>query len=71
MENTELSFEQALVELETVVIKLEEGNLSLGEMISLYQRGRTLAEYCQRLLEQASLQVQQLTAEGELRPLEK
>ncbi len=71
MENTELSFEQALVELETVVIKLEEGNLSLGETISLYQRGRTLAEYCQRLLEQASLQVQQLTAEGELRPLEK
>ncbi len=60
----ELSFEQALAELETTVARLEEGNLPLDEMVKLYQRGKSLAEHCQQLLDRATLQVRQLTADG-------
>ncbi len=66
---TQLSFEEALTELERTVEKLEGEMLSLDEMVQLYQRGRQLAEYCQQLLEKAELRVRRLT-EGEETDLE-
>lgn len=59
-----LSFDQALTELESVVQRLEGGPLPLEETVALYQRGRALAEHCQRLLDAAELQVSQLAPEG-------
>ncbi len=58
---TQLSFEEALTELERTVEKLEGEMLNLDEMVQLYQRGRQLAEYCQQLLEKAELRVRRLT----------
>jgi exodeoxyribonuclease VII small subunit len=57
----DLSFENALAELEAAVRQLEEGNLPLTEAIALYERGMGLAQRCSDLLDGAQLQVEQLT----------
>jgi exodeoxyribonuclease VII small subunit len=67
MENlSDLSFEQALIALEKTVERLEAGELPLEESLKLFERGQELAAYCSRLLEEASLKVEQLTADGEI-----
>lgn len=64
-----LSFERAFEELDTIVAKLESGELSLEESVTFYERGRLLSAHCQALLDQAELRVQQLADDGSLRPL--
>lgn len=68
MQNIEtLSFEQVMAELEQIVTALEGGALALDKSVALYQRGHALAARCQQLLDEAELQVQQLTpGEGAL-----
>ena len=61
----ETSFETAFDELTKVVQQLEEGGLTLEEMIALYERGQTLAGYCQQQLEQAELRVTQLAEDSQ------
>lgn len=61
-----LSFEEALVELEEIVTKLEAGELTLEESLALFERGQKLAALCNRQLDEASLRVEQLTADGEI-----
>lgn len=61
----DLSFEEALAELESIVQKLEEGSLALEETVALYRRGRTLAAHCQGLLDDVELRIQQLVPDGE------
>ncbi|GBD10304.1 Exodeoxyribonuclease 7 small subunit [Candidatus Thermoflexus japonica] len=56
----ELTFEEALSELEQIVRTLEGGGLPLEEAIALYERGRALADRCQQLLQEAQLRVQLL-----------
>jgi exodeoxyribonuclease VII small subunit len=65
----ELSFEAAFAELETIVARLESGELSLEESVTLFERGRKLSDYCQTLLDKAELRVNQLTNEGRIEPL--
>jgi exodeoxyribonuclease VII small subunit len=62
----ELSFETAYAELETIISKLESGELPLEESVALFARGRTLSEHCQSLLDKAELRVNQLTADGRI-----
>jgi exodeoxyribonuclease VII small subunit len=67
MENlSDLTFEQALIALEKTVEQLEAGELPLEASLKLFERGQELAAYCSRLLEDASLKVEQLTADGEI-----
>ena len=62
----ELSFETAFAELETIIARLESGELSLDDSVTLFERGRKLAEYCQTILDKAELRVSQLTADGRI-----
>ena len=62
----ELTFEEALAELETIVSQLETGQLALEATLSLFERGQQLAARCNTQLEQASLRIEQLTADGEI-----
>jgi len=57
----QLSFEQAFGALEATVQRLEAGDLTLAEAITLYERGMRLARRCNDALDTAELQVQQLT----------
>jgi exodeoxyribonuclease VII small subunit len=65
-ELSNLTFEQALAALQETVEKLESGELSLEESLAIFERGQLLAAYCNNLLEQAALKVEQLTADGEI-----
>jgi exodeoxyribonuclease VII small subunit len=65
-ETLDLSFEEALQELEATVARLEAGELTLEAALALFERGQKLAAFCHRQLEQASLRVEMLTADGEI-----
>ncbi|MBJ3774895.1 exodeoxyribonuclease VII small subunit [Acuticoccus mangrovi] len=61
-----LSFEAAMGELETIVDKLEKGNVPLEESIAFYERGEALKERCDTLLKNAEMRVEKvrLKADG-------
>ena len=48
-----LSFEAALRELETIVARLEQGEVELEDSIALYERGQTLKSHCEAKLKAA------------------
>ncbi|MCH5279222.1 MAG: exodeoxyribonuclease VII small subunit [Christensenellaceae bacterium] len=48
--NREISYEQAISELEQIVEKLNSGCVALDEMVTLYEQGVELADYCKELL---------------------
>ena len=60
MEIEHLSFEKAFKELEETVRRLEEGDLTLDESITLFERGQALAQHCGEKLDKAELRVNQL-----------
>lgn len=62
----ELSFEEALGELEETVAQLEAGDLTLEESLALFERGQRLSAHCNALLDKAELRVELLTADGEI-----
>jgi exodeoxyribonuclease VII small subunit len=66
----QLSFEDALGELEGIVSQLEAGDLLLEDALELFERGQELAAHCNALLEAASLRVEQLTTDGEIVEIE-
>ena len=49
----ELSFEAALKELETIVSRLEQGEVDLEDSIALYERGQALKTHCETKLKAA------------------
>lgn len=59
----ELTYEQALGELEELVTSLENGERPLEEALRLYERGQALARYCADLLDKAELKIQQIAGE--------
>jgi exodeoxyribonuclease VII small subunit len=61
-------FEAAIAELETVVKKLEEGELSLEQSLALYERGVTLSKFCHGRLEDAERRIELLNERGQLKP---
>ena len=59
----ELSYEEALVELEEIVAALEGEQNKLEEAIKLFERGQALAARCGVLLEAAELKVKQVAGD--------
>ncbi|MFA5683426.1 MAG: exodeoxyribonuclease VII small subunit [Lysobacteraceae bacterium] len=53
-------FERSLDELESLVQKMERGDMSLDESLAAYERGIALYRSCQGALEQAELRVRLL-----------
>lgn len=57
LENTAKSeepvFEDALMEIDQIVAKLESGELSLDESLKMFQRGIQLVDFCNKKLETA------------------
>ncbi len=66
-------FEASMAELEQIVQKLEQGELSLDDSLQQFERGVALARQCQTALQAAEQRVQILTraasAEPEVRDL--
>ena len=61
-------FEGAIAELETIVRRLEEGDLALEQSLELYERGVRLSRYCHARLEEAERRIEVLTEGGDLQP---
>jgi exodeoxyribonuclease VII small subunit len=57
----DMTFERALKELESIVSRLERGDVELEESITIYERGEALRDHCDRLLKQAEAKVEKLT----------
>ncbi|MBN8292190.1 exodeoxyribonuclease VII small subunit [Rhodobacter sp. NTK016B] len=57
----EMSFEEALRELEQVVGQLESGNVDLEKSIAFYERGALLKKHCESKLAQAQARIEQIT----------
>ena len=53
-----LAFEKSLKELEALVAKMEQGNLSLEESLQHFERGIQLTRACQEALKQAEQKVE-------------
>lgn len=59
-----MTFERALKELETIVGRLERGDVELEESIAIYERGEALRTHCDRLLRQAEAKVEKITLDS-------
>lgn len=55
-----LSFEDALKRLEEVVEELSNSDISLDNMIKLYEEGEILKKYCQTRLDEAKMKVEKV-----------
>ena len=58
---SEMSFEQAMAELEQVVTQLEGSQVPLEDSIKLYDRGAALKAHCEVKLKEAEEKVAQIT----------
>ncbi len=61
----DLSFEQALDGLTTMVEKLESGKLSLEDSVKAFEEGVILTRQCEKLLDDAEQRLNVLDADGE------
>jgi exodeoxyribonuclease VII small subunit len=61
-------FEAAIAELESIVKKLEEGDLALEQSLALYERGVQLSRFCHARLEEAEHRIEILDDRGQLKP---
>jgi exodeoxyribonuclease VII small subunit len=64
----EMSFESAMAELETVLGKLERGDVALDESITLYERGAQLKTRCETKLKEAEEKVAAITLDRDGNP---
>lgn len=60
-EVSEMSFEEAIKALETVVGQLERGDVALDESIALYEKGAALKARCEAKLKEAEEKVAKIT----------
>ncbi len=68
-DDAELSFEEALVHLEEVVVRLERGDLSLDDSIGAYERGVRLVHKAKARLDAMQRKLDQLLDDGTLHPI--
>ena len=69
----ETSFEQALERLETIVDRLEQGDLPLEESLAVFEEGVALTRRCAGELDTAERRIEELVRDGEkwlVRPFE-
>ena len=67
MEPTIKDFESAIAELDAIVKRMEEGDLTLEKSMELYERGLQLSRFCHSTLEAAERRIEILNERGELK----
>ncbi len=63
-----LPFEAAMKELESIVDRLEKGQVALEESIAIYERGELLKSHCDALLKSAEARIEKITLARDGRP---
>ena len=67
-----IDFESALKELESLVEKMEQGDIRLEDSLQHFERGIELTRHCQQALQEAEQKVQVLlekNGRAEIKPL--
>lgn len=64
----EMTFEEAMAELEQVLGQLERGDVALDASISLYERGAQLKARCEAKLKEAEEKVAAITLDADGNP---
>lgn len=64
-----LPFETALAELETIVGRLEKGDVPLEDSIALYARGDALRVQCEVHLKKAETRIEKITLDAQGKPI--
>ena len=64
------TFEASMERLETIVRQLEQGNVPLEESLKLFQEGTELVRNCQKLLDDAQLQIKKIMTAPDGSPVE-
>ena len=61
-----MSFEESMTRLEQIVRAMEQGDVALEESLKLFQEGTALVAGCEKLLDDAELQIKKVikTADG-------
>ncbi len=71
----DISFEDALLQLENIVRELEAGRIKLDDAVTAYEKAAALKQFCENKLKAAQLKIEklQLSPDGELQtvPLDK
>lgn len=60
----QLSFEDAMRELEDIVRRLESGQVKLDQAVAAYERGAALRKHCEAKLADAKMKVEKITGGG-------
>ena len=68
MDTSIKDFEAAIAELESIVKKLEEGDMPLEQSLALYERGVQLSRFCHARLEAAERRIEILSERGDVKP---
>lgn len=64
------SFEESMARLEQIVRAMERGDVALEESLKLFQEGTELVRSCQKLLDEAQLQVNRIMTASDGSPVE-
>jgi len=59
-----LGYEDAMKQLESIVDQLESGAISLEDSLKAFERGRALSNHCRGILDNATKRIQTLTADA-------
>jgi exodeoxyribonuclease VII small subunit len=59
----DLTYEQAIAELDRIVTALESGSQSLDTSLELFERGQVITRHCTNLLDQAELRIRTISGE--------
>ena len=70
MNHKNQSFEQNMVRLEQIVRAMERGDVALEESLKLFQEGTELVRSCNKLLDDAQLQVKKIMTAPDGSPVE-
>ena len=71
----DLSFEDALAQLEAIVRELETGKIKLDDAVAAYEKATALKKFCEERLKNAELKIEKInvsaTGEVNVEPLDK
>lgn len=65
MEEKEISFEEAMKQLEVISEELEKGDLDLDKSVAKFEEGMKLSKQCNKLLEDAEKRITILLKDGD------
>ena len=70
MNKDNMTFEQSMQRLEQIVRAMERGDVALDESLKLFQEGTELVRNCEKMLDDAQLQVNKILVAADGSPVE-